>query len=201
MNNTGVVILAAGASSRFGSAKQLAQFNEKTFLQHVIDEAKNAGAATVVVVTGANTGEVSSTLAGSNIEILYNKDWEQGMATGIVAGVQAMVKLNNGIDKIILAVCDQPFVNAALFTQLNSVQQESGKPIVACAYANTMGTPVLFIRKYFDQLLGLKGDTGAKKILKEHIEDVATVDFPKGVVDIDTQEDLDKLLDEQRHVF
>jgi CTP:molybdopterin cytidylyltransferase MocA len=201
MNNTGIVILAAGESSRFGSIKQLKHFNGRTLLQHVIDEAVNSGAAPVVVVTGANADEVSSSITGSNVNIVFNNHWKQGMASGIVTGIQQINTLNRGLEKIIITVCDQPFVNAALLKQLDKIQQESGKHIVACAYADTIGTPVLFTRKYFEQLLGLKGDTGAKLIIKDHSEDVATVDFPQGAIDIDTQKDYENLLDEQKHVF
>ena len=201
MNNTGIVILAAGESSRFGSIKQLKHFNGRTLLQHVIDEAGDSGAAPVVVVTGANADEVSASITGSKINIIFNNHWQQGMASGIVTGIQKINTLNRGLEKIIITVCDQPFVNAALLKQLDQFQQESGKHIVACAYANTIGTPVLFTRKYFDQLQGLKGDTGAKQIIKDHSDDVATVDFPQGAIDIDTKKDYENLLDEQKHVF
>ena len=196
MNNTGILILAAGSSSRFGSPKQLIRFNGKTLLHHVIDEAKNAQPIAVVVVTGANTSTISSSIEDSTIKLVYNKDWEKGMASGIVAGVNAIKDMDNSIEKIIIAVCDQPFVSTALFTQLDQAQQETGKSIVASAYGNTMGTPVLFTRRYFDELIGLKGDTGAKKVLKEHSEEVTTIEFPKGIIDIDTQEDLDRLRDD-----
>lgn len=201
MNNTGIVILAAGASSRLGSIKQLIHFNGKTLLQHVIDEAKHAGVNPIVVVTGANANEVSTSIADSNVSIVFNKDWSKGMASGIVVGVDKMKMLNKDLEKIIIAVCDQPFISAALFNQLDQIQQESGKPIVASAYENTIGTPVLFTQKYFDELFGLTGDMGAKQILKNHSEDVATVDFPKGAIDIDTQKDYERLVDEQKHVL
>jgi molybdenum cofactor cytidylyltransferase len=201
MNNTGIVILAAGASSRFGSTKQLLYFNGKTLLQHVIDEAGTSGAYPVVVVTGANANEVSASIADSKVNIVFNKDWKNGMASGIVAGVHKIRALNNETGKIIVTVCDQPFITSTLFKQLCQVQQESGRYIVACAYANTMGTPVLFTRDYFDTLTGLTGDAGAKQIIKQRSEDVATVDFPKGAVDIDTQTDFSNLLDEQKHIF
>ena len=88
MNNTAIVILAAGNSSRFGSAKQLLHFNNKTLLQHVIDEAIDAGAEPIVVVTGANADEVSKEIKSNKVEIVFNKDWKEGMASGIVAGVK-----------------------------------------------------------------------------------------------------------------
>ena len=199
MNNTGIIILAAGGSSRFGNIKQLLPFNGKTLLQHVIDEATKAGAQPIVVITGANAPKVSASIA-STVHILVNEKWQEGMASGIVAGVQKIVSLNDSTKQVIVAVCDQPFVTSALFEQLDQMQNKSGKPIVACTYADTIGTPALFTAKYFDQLLNLKGDEGAKKILKSHREDVATVDFPKGEIDIDTQKDYENLLNERKDI-
>jgi molybdenum cofactor cytidylyltransferase len=201
MNNTGIIILAAGGSSRFGDIKQLLPFNGKTLLQHVIDEAAKAGAQPIVVITGAHATRVSTSIADSNVNVVINENWQEGMASGIVAGVHNAVSLKDGVKKIIVAVCDQPFVTSALFEQLDQMQNKSGKSIVACTYADTIGTPALFTAKYFDHLLSLKGDEGAKKILKRYHEDVATVDFPKGEIDIDTQKDYENLVDEQKHVF
>jgi molybdenum cofactor cytidylyltransferase len=199
MNNTGIIILAAGESSRFGGIKQLLPFNGKTLLQHVIDEATAAGARPVVVITGANATAVSASIpSNSKLNILGNDNWQSGISSGIVAGVHHILNLNPGIQKIIIAVCDQPFVSSGLFEQLDGTQEKSGKPIVACTYADTIGTPALFSVKYFDQLLNLKGDQGAKKIIKDNKEDVATVDFPKGEIDIDSQKDYEKLISEHQ---
>ena len=170
MVNTGIIILAAGSSSRFGTLKQLAHFGGKTLLQHAVSEALGTGAKPVVVVTGANAEEVSHSINDNNIEIAENADWKKGMASGIVTGIQKVITLNAHIERLIIAVCDQPFVNSALFNQLYQTHMESKKNIVASAYADTLGTPVLFTQKYFDQLLNLKGDEGAKKILKLYNE-------------------------------
>jgi molybdenum cofactor cytidylyltransferase len=195
MNNTGIIILAAGESSRFGGIKQLLPFGATTLLQHVIDEAIGAGAQPVVVVTGANANMVSTSIRDiSKLTILNNEKWMLGISSGIVAGVHQILGLSPGIRKIIIAVCDQPFVSSALFEELDEMQEKTGKPAVACTYADTVGTPALFTTKYFDQLLSLQGDEGAKKILKNNRGDVATVDFPKGQIDIDTQKDYEKLI-------
>ena len=89
---------------------------------------------------------------------------------------------------------DQPFVTADLFNNLIEQKENSDRLIIASSYENTVGTPVLFDRKYFDSLSSLKGSEGAKKLLKQFQDDVATVAFPLGGVDIDTQEDYRKLL-------
>ena len=201
MNNTGIIILAAGNASRFGSVKQLLHFNNKTLLQHVIDEAVDAGAEPVVVVTGSYTDEVKKTIDKEQVEIVYNENWQLGMASGIAAGVRKAITLNNEVEKLIIAVCDQPFVSAALFRQLYQTQNEGVQHIVASAYADTVGTPVLFTQKYFDALLGLTGEEGAKKIIKANADDVAIVDFPQGAIDIDTEKDYKDLLDQQKHVL
>ena len=166
-------------------------------LQHVIDEANNAGAKPIVVITGANAEKISASIDTAKINLLYNDKWKDGMASGIVAGVRRVLSLNSAIKKIIIAVCDQPFVSATLFKQLDQSQTISGKGIVASTYADTIGTPALFTSKYFDQLMKLKGDEGAKKILKSNKEDVETVGFSKGEIDIDTQTDYENLLNEQ----
>ncbi len=201
MNNTGIIILAAGSSSRFGSIKQLLHFNNKTLLQHVIDEAVDSGAEPVIVITGSNADEISKDIEHGNIEIIYNEKWKQGMASGIVAGIKKAITLNNDIAKIIIAVCDQPFVSSSIFKQLYEQQEKTVKHIVASSYADTIGTPALFTQKYFDALMSLQGEEGAKKILKANAEDVATIDFPQGAIDIDTQKDYDNLLDRQKHIL
>ena len=201
MNKTGIIILAAGNSSRFGTTKQLLNYNGKTLIQHVADEALNTELSAVIIVTGSNAETVSESLHQQKIEIVFNKDWKQGMATGVICGLSSISSLNKKITNVIIAVCDQPFVSASLFHQLMNKQIETDKHIIACTYADTIGTPALFTQKYFDALMKLQGDEGAKKIFLSNKDDVATVDFPQGNIDIDTQKDYEQLLDKQKHIL
>jgi molybdenum cofactor cytidylyltransferase len=199
MNNTGILILAAGSSSRFGAIKQLARYNNKTLLQHTIDEAVLAGAEPVIVVIGANADVISKDIRNEAAQFVLNANWQQGMAGSIVAGLQAAIA-DGKTDKVIIAVSDQPYVSSFLFEKLVQAQEESEQPIVASAYANTIGTPVLFTKIFFDALLNLQGDQGAKKILQANKEHVAKVDFPEGNMDIDTAADYKNLIDKQKHI-
>ncbi|HLP95399.1 MAG TPA: nucleotidyltransferase family protein [Saprospiraceae bacterium] len=194
MTNTALIILAAGQSARLGQPKQLLRFGDKTLLQHTIDEALQAGVSPVMVVTGARAQEIAGSIDSDSVVIVFNTQWEQGKGTGIAAGVRKIVKDYPEVTQVILSVCDQPYVSSALFQALCQTQLESGKNIVASSYAGTTGTPVLLTRKYFDSLLGLTKEAGAKQILLAHPDDVATVDFPGGVVDIDTMEDYEGLV-------
>lgn len=197
MNNTALIILAAGSSSRLNGIKQLLSFHHKTLLQHVIDEAVASGAKPVIVVTGANADEIVKSLKQQQAEIIYNENWKEGMASSIVAGLQQAIHLNHELEGVIFTVCDQPFVARNLFTQLYEMQQSNPTKVVACAYAGTIGTPVLFTKKYFDELMKLNGDEGAKKILRSNIADVVTIEFPGGTIDIDTPNDYENLLNPQ----
>lgn len=194
MNNTGIIILAAGSSSRFGGMKQLLQFNNKTLIEHVIDEAADAELNPLIVVTGAYADEVSKKIDNKKITIVFNEHWETGMASGIVAGLQIALKINNAIENIIIAVCDQPYISSLLFQQLSDKKRESKKSIIASSYAGTLGTPALFSKKYFNELLDLKGDEGAKSLIRKYNDETTSVLFKKGNIDVDTQKDYEELL-------
>src|SRR6186713_1397599 len=193
MSRTAAIILAAGNSSRLGRPKQLLLYRGQTLLTHTTTEAFNAGLHPVVVVTGAFHAEVSDSIRGLPLNIVFNPFWEEGMASGIVAGISNILSLQPDVDSVIIAVCDQPFISSPLLLQLVSMHDASGKGIIACTYADTVGTPVLFGRSFFQQLLALSGTEGAKKLLQQYPGDLATVAFPDGDIDIDTQNDAGKL--------
>jgi molybdenum cofactor cytidylyltransferase len=198
MSGTGITILAAGNSSRLGRPKQLLPYQNKSLLEHITSEAIKAKLYPVVVVTGANAGQVSVPLYNKDVTIVYNERWVEGMASGIVAGLSKALLINDKLQNVIIAVCDQPFVSAALFRELINIKEETGKGIVACTYAGTIGTPVLFHHTYFRELQSLKGSEGAKGIVKKYIDYVATVSFPHGSIDIDTEEDYQNLLNQEQ---
>lgn len=192
-NKIGIVILAAGSSSRLGRPKQLLQYKETTLLNNTILEASKVQNSFVVVVTGANSESVLKELNSAEITTCFNLDWETGMSSSIVKGLKEILLLNPDCEQCIFAVCDQPFVTTSIFENLINEHDKTGKAIVASAYSKTLGTPVLFHKKYFPELLELKGQEGAKKIIKKYAEDTASIIFEKGNIDIDTEEDYDKL--------
>jgi molybdenum cofactor cytidylyltransferase len=189
MDKTGIIVLAAGNSSRLGRPKQLLAYRGKTLLTHVVAEALAADMQPVVVVTGAYQEEIHAALSGQAVTTVYNSQWEMGMASGIVAGLTEALVIEPRLWAIVVAVCDQPYISAELFRSLTEKCTVLGKGLIACTYSGTMGTPVLFRRPFFNALLALSGDAGAKQLLKRYPDDVATVSFPKGGVDIDTEED------------
>lgn len=190
-DKTGIIILAAGSSSRLGRPKQLLQYNESTLLKNTVTEALKVPNSFVIVVTGFNKEIIEKELDSYSISICFNPEWETGMASSIAKGIQ---ELNSENTQCILAVCDQPFVNASVFENLINESKKSGKRIAASSYSETLGTPVLFHQKYFEELRDLKGNEGAKKLITNYSEDVISVPFEKGNIDIDTEEDYLKVI-------
>ncbi|MCC7465198.1 MAG: NTP transferase domain-containing protein, partial [Saprospiraceae bacterium] len=108
MINTALILLAAGQSARLGRPKQLLRFRDKTLLQHTIDEALQAGASPVVVVTGARAEEIAATIDQQAVELVFNAQWQEGKGKGIAAGVRKIVGDHPEVTQVILSVCDQP---------------------------------------------------------------------------------------------
>ena len=193
MNTCGIVILAAGASTRLGEPKQLLQYNGKTLLDHSVNEAVNAKADAVVVILGKNADLFKNEIHKEKASVLINKDWEEGMASSVRLGLASLLKIKPYIDSVIFMVCDQPHISASVLNELIATQQKTTKQIVTCNYGGTIGPPALFHKKYFRELAKLNGDIGAKNIIQQNMHDVATVLFPEGKIDIDTKEDYDAL--------
>ncbi|MBD1387552.1 nucleotidyltransferase family protein [Mucilaginibacter rigui] len=189
---TPIVILAAGSSSRMGTPKQNLYIGRHTLLQRMV-QAATAASDSVLVILGANFDALAATINDTNAGILYNKDWALGMGSSIKLAVSHIQLKHTNTDTIVFMVCDQPYVNAELLKKLIITAGKVKEEIIACSYNGIMGVPVVFKKRYFSELLTLNGKEGAKKILEQHMEDVYTVPFPLGSVDIDTEEDYNNL--------
>jgi molybdenum cofactor cytidylyltransferase len=189
---TGLIILAAGASSRLGRPKQNLVFQKNTLLQRAVETALASKCRPIIVVLGANADLIETSNLSKDLTIIYNRDWSEGLASSIRVAIRE-IKKNDAIHNVVIMLCDQPYVSAALIDSMVIDQQATGKPIVACSYNNTIGVPALFNKSVFAELLLLKGHEGAKKILKEHPDDMVIIPFDKGSIDIDTPEDYIRL--------
>ena len=192
--STAIVILAAGSSSRMGKPKQLLKFNGQTLLNIVVTESLKTKFRPVVVVLGAYAAEIKK--ASTNQEVIYsfNEDWENGMSSSISLGLKVALENNPKIENVILTVADQVHISSDIFEELQSKQEQSKKNIVASAYSQTTGTPTLFNKKYFDNLLFLSGSNGAKSLIKQYVDDTTTIPFELGNIDIDTETDYNNLI-------
>lgn len=186
MSTYGIIILAAGGSSRLGKPKQLLLYRGKPLIENIIEAATAVSESFTVVVTGAVPMQLS-------VHSCYNDEWSSGMASSIRKGLNELLKMQPQTAACIITVCDQPFITADVLSSLIAHHEKEGMDIVVSGYAGTVGTPALFSRKYFDELLQLQGDEGAKKVIRKYANDVFILPFPGGETDIDTEADYHRL--------
>jgi CTP:molybdopterin cytidylyltransferase MocA len=185
----GVVILAAGPSTRMGSPKQLLMVDGKPLLVRAVEAALASPAWPVVVVLGANAEQIRPVLAPFPVLLTDNPAWAEGMAASIRAGITTLREFSRHLDAAVIALCDQPAFSAATIAQLVAAQRSTGRSIVAARYAGRVGAPALFLREHFSALAGLTGEEGARSLLNDAPERVAAVDLPELAVDLDTPGD------------
>jgi molybdenum cofactor cytidylyltransferase len=186
---TGIILLAAGASSRMGHSKQLLMTGDEPLLVRAANTALEAGVDKVVVVLGSEEKKHLAVIKDIPVAYVTNKDWQSGMGSSIKAGVNFFLKTLPEIDQLIVMVCDQPHLSSEHLKKLIQTREQTRQPIVASGYSRTEGVPVLFEKTIFHKLLALQNDQGAKKIVKENYSAVTVVDFPLGEIDLDTPEE------------
>lgn len=188
--NLAIIVLAAGASTRLGQPKQLVHWQGKTLLTSICETALAIENSGVIVVLGAHNEAIWPTIEHLPVQIVINDKWNEGMGSSIACG---MAHLTPDTDAVLLLLCDQPFVSQTLLKNLVDTWQMSAQPIVAAQYGDTLGVPALFDRRCFEELSKLTGQQGAKSLISAKPERVAAVPFPEGVIDLDTQADLEFL--------
>ena len=192
-STVGLIILAAGASTRMGTPKQLLAYRGCSFIRHMVEVAIASVCQPIAVVLGANAERIKPEISQLPVQIVENQQWAEGMSSSIRVGLEALLGVNQNLDAVAIALCDQPFVSSQTINQLIEAYHLTGKPIIASEYAGTLGVPVLFSHTLFSELIALKSNEGAKQIIKKHIHEVFSVPFPDGAIDIDTPNDYEKL--------
>jgi molybdenum cofactor cytidylyltransferase len=181
------VILAAGASRRFGSPKQLVRFEGQVLLQRVIAAATELTGAAVSVVLGANAAEIASNLPSGSASIIINRGWQEGIASSIRAGVN---RLPGACAGVLIMLADQPLVGGNNLRRLAAAWQRQPNSLVASRYGATTGVPAIFPRWCFPGLSDLRGDQGARMLIRRYADHVVRMSMPEAAVDIDYPEDL-----------
>lgn len=185
----GAVILAAGASSRMGSPKQLLLLDGQPLVVRAATAALDAGAWPVVVVLGAHAEKIRPVLARLPVLIVENSSWPEGMAASIRTGITTLTQFSRRLDAALVALCDQPAFTAAVIAQLLAAQHSTGRSIVAARYASRHGAPALLLREHFPALVALTGEAGARDLLNGSPDRIAAVDLPALAHDLDTPAD------------
>lgn len=187
-----ITILAAGPSSRLGQPKQLINWQGEPLLRLMVRRALQTSASNVLVVLGAYAAQIIHCLTGEPVHVTINTQWSTGMGSSILHAIQFIKQNFMQTNAVIFMVCDQPFLTTEHLQKLIDHYQSHCSSVIASSYNNIAGVPALFDKKLFEQLLALKPEEGAAKIIRSTTE-LVTVPFPEGAYDIDTSADLAKV--------
>lgn len=183
-----IVLLAAGGSRRMGRVKQLLPIQGKPLLRHVAEAVLAAAIGPVVVVLGAEGDRIIPVLDGLPIHPVVNPAWAEGLSTSLRFGLKAATSLSPGIDAMMLCLADQPTVTPTHLKKMVERLKEGNCTAVASLAGDVWMPPILFDRSWFPKLQTVEGDVGARALLREHPENVATIPM-RSVEDLDTPED------------
>ena len=188
------IILAAGASRRYGEPKQLVRYRGETLLERSIRLARTAGARQVCVVLGYRGDVMQRALERNGVFLdcgstVRNPRWRDGMGRSLACGIRA---LPPNARAALVCLSDQPKLEAEDLAKLVSVWRRDPRAAVASRYAGRLGAPAIFPRSWFGILKSLNEDRGAQVLLASE-GSVVSVPMPNAGVDIDRPEDLSQL--------
>lgn len=181
------IVLAAGASTRFGSPKQLVRINGRPLLHAVVSRAVAVAGHSVSVVLGANANQLAGLLGHSGAAVIINRDWQEGIASSLRAG---LTQVPGSADGVLILLADQPAISAEDLRRLVEQWRRHPEGLVASQYAQSIGVPAIFPRWCLRELSELRGDRGAQLVLLRHLDRVTRMALPNAALDIDTPEDL-----------
>ncbi|HXZ59532.1 MAG TPA: nucleotidyltransferase family protein [Steroidobacteraceae bacterium] len=181
------IVLAAGASTRFGSPKQLVRIGGRPLLHTVVTRSAEVTGNALIVVLGAGAGELAPLLRHSPGSVVVNRHWREGLASSIRAGV---ARLPASCAGVMLVLADQAAVTRDDLRRLAGTWRRRPQCIAAALYGGIAGAPAIFPRSTFAELAALRGDSGAQSILRRSADRVIRVPMPAAELDLDTPEDL-----------
>lgn len=185
-----VLILAAGAASRFGAPKQLARLQGESLLLRAVTRATEVAGHAVTVVLGAHAADIAPALRTTAASVVLNRRWEEGLASSLRAGI---TQLPGSTEAALVMLADQVAITSFDLKRLITSWRQQPEWIVAASYDGGTGVPAIFPASSFPTLLQLRGDVGARPVLHALADRVIRVPMPNAAVDVDTPEDLEKL--------
>ena len=193
---TAGIILAAGMSTRLGRLKQLLEIGDSKILSMVIDAAVKSDLDRVVLVLGYCADEIRNSigdkLLNSRIMTAVNQRYQEGMSTSLQCG---LIEIRDEFPSIMVLMGDQPLLGHDTINFMLRTFRTSGKDICIPVYRGKRGLPACFTKRFYDDILAVKGDIGAREVIRNNPEDVLAVEIedPGIFMDIDEKADLDRL--------
>jgi len=189
----GAVILAAGMSTRMGESKLSLMLDGIPIVEHVINKVEVSDVDEIVLVYSKYTETVESIAKRHGIRTLKNDEAEKGLSTSVRKGLSHLL----GTEAVMFLLGDQPFIETKDINLLVAQHKVNRDKIIVPVNYNGRGNPVIFPEKYYQEILNVNGDKGARLLIEKYEEDVifVEVDSSKIQFDIDTTDDFEKAKD------
>lgn len=181
------LLLAAGASRRLGTPKQLLAIDGVPLVRQMALAALATSPRRLLVALGAEVDGCQAALAGLPLTFHFVDDWAKGMGATLASGVHA---LPADVDGVLVFGVDQPALDAVHLGALVERWRLDPARVVASGYAGTVGTPALFPASWRSRLAALTGDQGARSLLRSTCDEIAVLHAPQLAIDIDDAQDL-----------
>ena len=180
------IVLAAGQSRRMGETnKMTVDVGGKPMVRHVVEAAKSSKVDDVHVVTGHQADQVEAALEGLDVHFVSNEKFAEGLSTSLAAGVRAV---ESEADRVIVLLGDMPFLTAKMIDELLDAGKQNDS-IVMATFDGKRGNPVLWPRRYYEDLKRIQGDTGARHLIGMNAAEVIEVNIGEAAsLDLDTPE-------------
>ena len=185
----GIVVLAAGAGTRFGGNKLNALVRNRPLYEHILERVRAFGAFPSYIVTGSE--EIAAVAEKRGITPVWNHEPEKGISRSLRLGLEHALRCHPGLKGILFSVCDQPGLETSTIQRIFNTGMLHPGSIVCAGNGRRTGNPVLWDRKYFQELLDLTGDEGGRQVMRRHEDCLRIVQAdPEELKDIDRKEDL-----------
>ncbi len=182
------VILAAGSSRRYGSAKQLVPIDGLPMVRHAVIAAGAADPDAVVLVAGRDAAAVHT--AADARFLIVNDRHADGIGSSIAVAARTLGPLTGAL---LFCLADQPGIPPEHYASIAEAWDGSGDAVIATAFNGAVGPPVLFGHAHVARLAELGGDVGAKALLEQAGESLVTIRCDAAAIDIDRPADLERL--------
>jgi molybdenum cofactor cytidylyltransferase len=195
-NPTAGIILAAGASTRFGKPKQIQRLKNKCLIEWVLNTALNSDLNRIVLVLGYAHQEILHTLGEisrhSKLLIAINRQYKEGQSNSLHIGLS---KVKDDYPAVMFLMGDQPMLNSATINILLERFWASDRDVCVPIYQGKRKTPTIFGRRFYTRLMKIKGDVGARQLIDDHPDRVLAVEIENPICffDIDTPQDFERL--------
>jgi molybdenum cofactor cytidylyltransferase len=193
---TAGIILAAGESTRFGSPKQLLQLKDRCLVEWVLDAALASELSRIILVLGYAHQEIQKALGKklrhAKLQIEINPHFQKGQSHSLQVGLSSVI---SAFPAVMFLLADQPLVDAAVINCLLNKFWSADKDICVPAFRGKRGNPSIFSQKFYRHIMKIKGDIGARQIIKTHPERVLEIEIKDPLLfsDVDTPEDFEKI--------